>query len=105
MRSATAERLAPEAAARQGQVTSMALQAFGDRHRVIAFLNTHDDSLGGRPLDLAIAGASGLAAVAGVMADRARLAPAAPSPVHRPSNDEPSGAPDRETVASGLDGA
>ncbi len=48
---------------RQAVVADAAWRAFRDRDRVIAFLNTPDDALGGRPIDLAIDGEPGLAAV------------------------------------------
>ena len=38
---------------------------------VIAFLNTHDESLGGRPIDLAVESADGLEAVARLLETRA----------------------------------
>ena len=61
----------PDAAIRQGRVTTMAWQALGGRDAALAFLNTHDDELGGRPIDLAVAGEDGLAAVEAVMRERA----------------------------------
>ncbi|HWI85597.1 MAG TPA: hypothetical protein VNT42_04640 [Sphingomonas sp.] len=56
-------RLSPEAAARQGRASRLAFDALGQPAAVIAFLNTHDEVLGGRPLDLAIASPEGLASV------------------------------------------
>ncbi|QDX27877.1 DUF2384 domain-containing protein [Sphingomonas suaedae] len=56
-------RLSPEAAARQGRAATLAWERLRDSEAVVAFLNTHDDRLGGRPIDLAIAGDDGLAAV------------------------------------------
>jgi hypothetical protein len=47
-------RLTPEAAARQGSVTQLAWRLLGGREGAIAYLNAHDDLLGGRPLDLAV---------------------------------------------------
>lgn len=55
-------RLTPEQADRQGRIATGAFRHFGDRDRAMAFLNGHDATLGGRPLDLAIASADGLAA-------------------------------------------
>ncbi|MEP9400374.1 hypothetical protein [Sphingomonas sp. VNH70] len=55
-------RLTPEQADRQGRIATGAFRHFGDRDRAMAFLNGHDDDLGGRPLDLAIASPEGLAA-------------------------------------------
>ncbi len=66
----TTVRLTPEQAGRQGQVATSAFRVFGERDAAMAFLNGHDEALGGRPLDLAIASADGLAAVEAAMADR-----------------------------------
>lgn len=55
-------RLAPDAAKRQGQAATAAWMKLGKEGSIL-FLNTHDDSLGGRPIDLAVASAAGLAAV------------------------------------------
>jgi hypothetical protein len=52
---ATAPRLAPDQAARQGRVSRLAFEALRRPEAVIAFLNTHDEALGGRPIDLAVA--------------------------------------------------
>ena len=64
-------RLAPEEAARQGKASRLAFDSFRNPQEVIAFLNTHDDTLGGRPLDLAIASAEGLLSVERALAARA----------------------------------
>jgi uncharacterized protein (DUF2384 family) len=56
-------RLSPEAAERQGRVTRLAFEALRDSPAVVAFLNTEDPALGGRPIDLAVASPEGLAAV------------------------------------------
>ena len=56
-------RLSPEAAARQGRAATLAWERFRDSAKVVAFLNTHDDKLGGRPIDLAVESPAGLAAV------------------------------------------
>ena len=58
-----APRLDPEAAARQGKLANIAFEKFKDFAKVKDFMNTHDDTLGGRPIDLAVASAEGLAAV------------------------------------------
>ena len=55
--------MAADVAARQGRAASLAFATFGERDAVMAFLNTHDETLGGRPIDLAIASPEGLAAV------------------------------------------
>lgn len=67
----TTVRLTPEQAGRQGQVATSAFKAFGGRDAAVAFLNGHDDALGGRPLDLAVASAEGLAAVEQALAGHA----------------------------------
>ncbi|MFD1033075.1 antitoxin Xre/MbcA/ParS toxin-binding domain-containing protein [Sphingomonas hankookensis] len=66
----TTVRLTPEQASRQGQVATSAFRRFGERDAAVAFLNAHDEALGGRPLDLAIASAEGLAQVEAAMAER-----------------------------------
>ncbi len=70
-RTYTTVRLTPEQASRQGQVATSAFRHFGGRDAAMAFLNGHDESLGGRPLDLAIASADGLQAVEAAMQARA----------------------------------
>lgn len=64
-------RLAPDQAARQGRASRLAFDALRQPAAVMAFLNTHDPELGGRPLDLAIASPEGLASVERVLATRA----------------------------------
>lgn len=66
-----AVKLSPEQADRQGQVARSAWTALGSRDAVVAFLNNHDEALGGRPLDLAVGSAEGLVAVEQAMAARA----------------------------------
>lgn len=61
-RAARAERLAPEGARRQGDITRLAFLLLG-RDEAIAFLNGENLALGARPLDLAIASSEGCAAV------------------------------------------
>ncbi len=51
-----APRLGRDEAERQGRVSRLAFEALRQPEAVIAFLNTHDAALGGRPIDLAIAG-------------------------------------------------
>ncbi|MFN3434190.1 MAG: antitoxin Xre/MbcA/ParS toxin-binding domain-containing protein [Sphingomonas sp.] len=62
----------PLAAARQARIAALAWAALGDRERVMAFLNSEDARLGGRPLDLAIASDAGLARVEVVLSGIAR---------------------------------
>lgn len=52
-------RLSPEPAARQGRISRSAIARLG-APGAIAFLNRHDDGLGGRPLDRAIESMEGL---------------------------------------------
>jgi hypothetical protein len=56
------KKMDPVAAERQGRITLLAFKRLGS-DRAIAFLNGHDEALGGRPLDLAIASEDGLDAV------------------------------------------
>lgn len=67
----TESRLSQDAAARQGRVTHLAWTLLGGRDNAVAFLNTHDSTLGGRPLDLAVASEAGCAAVEQAIAERA----------------------------------
>jgi len=62
-------RLDPVSAERQGRAAKLAFEALG-REAATSFLNGHDPALGGRPIDLAIASAEGLAAVEGAIAGR-----------------------------------
>jgi len=48
---------------RQGQVTHLAFSLLGGRDPAMAFLNTFSSSLGGRPLDIAMANPDGLTSV------------------------------------------
>jgi uncharacterized protein (DUF2384 family) len=57
-------RLSPERASRQGEVTHLAFLMLGGRDAAIEFLNNPDASLGGRPIDIALASAEGAAMVA-----------------------------------------
>lgn len=61
-------RLSPEAAARQGKAATLAFEKFRDSATVVSFLNTHNDALSGRPIDLAVESPEGLAAVAALLA-------------------------------------
>jgi len=57
-RKTNAQRLPPDDARRQGEITQLAFLLLG-REAAIAFLNTAHAGLGGRPLDLAIASDEG----------------------------------------------
>jgi len=59
-----------EEAARQGVIAGAAWSVFQDRDAVMAFLNTHRDDIGGRPLDIAIASDDGLRIVRNVLDTR-----------------------------------
>ena len=61
-------RLSPDAAARQGKAATAAFLRLKDRDAMISFLNTHDDALGGRPIDLAVESDAGLKAVEDALA-------------------------------------
>lgn len=65
----TSARLDPQSAERQGRAARIAFEALG-RDEATLFLNGHDATLGGRPLDLAVASAEGLAAVEAAIAAR-----------------------------------
>lgn len=69
----TAARMAPEFAERQGRAARLAFEALG-KDEATRFLNGHDAVLGGRPIDLAIASAEGLAAVERAIAARKAVA-------------------------------
>lgn len=57
------QRLAPDITARHGKAASLAFVAFGEAGSALTFLNSHNESLGGRPLDVAGASDQGLKAV------------------------------------------
>jgi uncharacterized protein (DUF2384 family) len=66
--------LTNEESARQGRVVKAAQAALGSVEAVRDFLNSHHDTLGGRPIDLAVASDAGLAAVEAAMAAQGRAA-------------------------------
>ena len=59
-RKSDAPRLTREEMIRQGRIVNVAQAALADLASVRAFLNTHHDGLGGRPIDLAVASDDGL---------------------------------------------
>ena len=67
----TENRLSPESAERQGRVTMLAWEKLGGTDAAREFLNSFDEALGGRPLDLAVASTEGLRAVENAIAERA----------------------------------
>jgi len=60
---ANTPKLPQDRAKRQGRVTSLAFSLLGGRDPAIDFLNTFNASLGGRPLDVAMADEEGLGQV------------------------------------------
>lgn len=56
-------RLTADAAERQGRIVRLAFASFGGRDGAIAFLNARHETLGGRPVELAVASETGCAAV------------------------------------------
>jgi hypothetical protein len=66
----TTARLPADSAERQGKIATLAFLKLG-RDAATEFLNTFDEALGGRPLDLAVASPEGLRAVEEAIAARA----------------------------------
>jgi uncharacterized protein (DUF2384 family) len=64
-------RMPADSAERQGRVTTLAWRLLGGREEAMAFLNNHDEGLGGRPLDLAVASVEGCEAVERAIAAKA----------------------------------
>ena len=64
-------RMPADSAERQGRVTTLAWRLLGGRDEAMAFLNNHDEMLGGRPLDLAVASVEGCEAVERAIAAKA----------------------------------
>ena len=60
--------LSPDEGKRQSRAVRSAQAALGSVEDVRAFLNGHDQGLGGRPIDIAIASDAGLAAVEAALA-------------------------------------
>lgn len=56
------ERLSPDRARRQGLIVHLAHALLG-REEAIAFLNTDNETLGARPLDIAMSGEAGFSIV------------------------------------------
>lgn len=56
-------RFDPGSAERQSKAALFAWKVFGGKESATAFLNNHDEKLGARPIDLAIASEAGLQAV------------------------------------------
>jgi len=66
----TTLRLSTDAVERQSRITLLAWNLLG-ADSAIAFLNSYNDALGGRPLDLAVASADGYEAVERAISTRA----------------------------------
>jgi hypothetical protein len=49
----------PDQARRQGEIANLAFLHLGGRERALAFLNTYDTALEGRPIDIAVASQDG----------------------------------------------
>jgi hypothetical protein len=64
--------LSADAGKRQGRAVRSAQAALGSVDAVRTFLNTHHESLAGRPIDLAVASDAGLAAVEAAIAAEGR---------------------------------
>ena len=75
-RRSSAPRLEPEQARRQGEITQLAFLLMG-RDAAIAFLNTDNAELHGRPLDLATASDEGRNRVEAVIGRLTYAAPGA----------------------------
>ena len=73
-RRSSAPRLAPEQARRQGEITQLAFLLMG-RDAAIAFLNSDNAELSGRPLDLATASDEGRNRVEAVIGRMTYAAP------------------------------
>jgi hypothetical protein len=66
----TKDLMPADAVARQGKITTIAWEKMREPGGAIAWLNAHDDALGGRPIDLATASVEGFAAVEAAIAAR-----------------------------------
>jgi uncharacterized protein (DUF2384 family) len=60
---ASKPKLPKDEARRQGNIATLAFLLLGGRDRAMAFLNTADETLGARPIDLAIASDAGYSRV------------------------------------------
>jgi hypothetical protein len=64
-------KLAPDVQARQSRIALLAFQCLPDRETALLFLNSDDETLGGRPIDIASASEAGAERVAAAL--RARV--------------------------------
>ena len=65
--------LSPDAAKRQGEVVNLAFLLLGGRNRAMGFLNTYNERLEGRPLDIAVASTDGCYRVKGAIRRQAEV--------------------------------
>jgi uncharacterized protein (DUF2384 family) len=75
--------LSPEAGRRQGRIVRTAQAALGSVEAVRAFLNSHNEALEARPIDLAIGSEAGLIAVEAAIASEGGRAGIDAPTVHR----------------------
>ena len=73
-RSAARTKLAPDVHARQSRIALLAFQSFPDREAALLFLNSNDEALGGRPIDVASASEAGASRVAAALRARGEQA-------------------------------
>ncbi|WP_294329908.1 hypothetical protein [uncultured Sphingomonas sp.] len=71
-RGAVRTKLAPDVIARQSRVALLAFQRFPDRETALAFLNSVDEALGGRPIDIASMSEAGAERIAAALRDQDR---------------------------------
>jgi len=64
-------KLAPDVQARQSRIALLAFQCLPDRETALLFLNSDDETIGGRPIDIASASEAGAERVAAAL--RARV--------------------------------
>ncbi|WP_010543828.1 antitoxin Xre/MbcA/ParS toxin-binding domain-containing protein [Sphingomonas elodea] len=69
-RGAVRSKLAPEVIARQSRIALLAFQRFPDRAAALAFLNSVDEALGGRPIDIASTSEAGAERIAAALRER-----------------------------------
>ncbi|WP_066716704.1 hypothetical protein [Sphingomonas pituitosa] len=70
-RGAARTKLAPDVIARQSRIALLAFQCLPDRETALAFLNNVDETLGGRPVDIASTNEEGAERVAAALRARA----------------------------------
>ena len=73
-RASNAINLTPDQRRRQASAMQLAWAKLGSKEAVMAFFNEHSDTLGGRPLDLAVDSDEGLNGVVALLNERATAA-------------------------------